>query len=322
MQETRNTLDKFSAGKIRAKYQISNRKPLGFLGFGTWSLSISCIWYLVSSASPALAAIPAIQVSPLKYQDTLAGATSKLGFVDVSNPTDSTISLHSEVEAFRQINLSGDLQFYKDDAITQGITVSATDFQVGPREADRIAFTINPQKMPKGGVYAVIFFSTVPTTSQNNGTIILQSAKAGTLLILDNGGPGKKQGHLSRYDIPLLQIGGGLVGNMQYSNTGPAPGSIAYNPTIGVRASWWGNPSFVNGPLIFPGNTREFGLSKPGNYLGIVPIIFSDKDTGTQSIKLVFAITGIWRQFFMLSALLAVSAIWLRRRISLKKTNK
>ncbi len=268
------------------------------------------------------AAIPAIQVSPLKYQDTLVGTTSKLGFVDVSNPSDTTISLHSEVEAFRQINLSGDLQFYPDDAITQGITVSATDFDLGPREADRIAFTINPQKLPKGGVYAVIFFSTTPKPAETAGTVIMQSAKAGTLLILDNGGAGKKVGKISHSHLPLLQLGGGLEGSLSYSNTGPPPGAIAYNPTIGLKAAWWGGRSYVNGPLIFPGNTREFSFTKPGNYIGIIPLLLLDKDTGHQSLQLIFAITGIWRFITVFIFLIFIAVIATRFGLPKAKTNK
>jgi hypothetical protein len=251
----------------------------------------------------SLAAVPAIQVSPLKYQDTMFGSTSKLGFVDVSNPSDSTIAIHSDVQAFRQINLSGDLQFYQNDAIKQGIAVSVADFELGPREASRIAFTIDPKKLPKGGIYASIFFSTTPKATSRSGTVILQSAKAGTLLILDNGGVGKKFGKINTSKLPFFQLGNGLTGEIDYSNTGKLPEAIAYNPNVGVRASWWGRLSHINGSLIFPGNTRSLKFEKKGNYLGFVPLVLKDKDTGRQSVEVVFAITGYWRQVTLILVL-------------------
>ncbi len=268
---------------------------------------------LFGLSHPAHAQIPTVSVSPLKYQDSLTGSTSKLGFIDVSNPSDSTISLKSEVDAFRQINLSGDLQFYHDDAITGGITVSASEFDLGPREAVRVAFTINPNKLPKGGVYAAIFFATVPSPSVASGTIIMQSARAGTLLILDNGGAGKKSGLINQLNLSWLQLGNGLRGTIQYANQGEPPRSIAYNPTLGVRAFWWGGKSFVNGPLVFPGNKREFSFFKPGSYIGIIPLVVNDQNTGKSRVALVIAITGIWRVVALIIAVASGVLIFIIR---------
>ncbi len=262
---------------------------------------------------PLFASIPTISVSPLKYQDSLTGSTSKLGFVDVSNPSDSTISLKSEVSAFRQINLAGDLQFYQDAAISRGITVSASEFDLGPREAVRVAFTIDPNKLPKGGVYGAIFFATVPKPTSVSGNIIMQSAKAGTLLILDNGGAGKKSGTISSLKSAFFQFGNGIKGTIQYANVGEAPRAIAYNPTVSVRAAWWGRRTYLNGPLVFPGNKREFSFSKAGSYVGLIPLLVTDKDTGKSHVSLVFAITGYWRVVGLLMLVVIIVAVLFRR---------
>lgn len=279
-----------------------------------WGSLIGLTWCLLPLAVQA--AIPAIQVAPLEYRDTLTGATSKLGFVDVANPTDATVMLHSSVEAFRQINLDGDLQFYHDDAVAAGITVSATDLQLSAREADRIAFTIDPQKLPKGGVYAAIFFATVPDTTAAKGNVIAQSARAGTLLILDNGGAGKKVGDISKLQLPLFQFGNELAGTIYYANTGLAPTGIAYNPTLAIRVSWWGHKTYLNGSLVMPGNTRKFAFAKPGSYLGIIPVVLTDSTTGHQTVRFVLAVTGWWRVVF---GLLVVGVIVVASRRWRKK---
>jgi len=113
-------------------------------------------------AIPAEADVPGLQVNPLQYEDTLTSGSVRLGYIEVSNPSDTTITLESRVQGFRQKDNAGRLSFFDDPQISDGIKVDLAKFDLGSHEAIRVAFSVDPTKLPKGGVYAVIFFRTLP----------------------------------------------------------------------------------------------------------------------------------------------------------------
>jgi hypothetical protein len=250
------------------------------LGFGLW---------------PESALASSLKVSPLKYQEIVPADKAKLGFVDVSNPTDSSQEIISEVQAFRQTNLEGDLEFYQDARIAEGIQVATKSFVLGPREAARIAFTIDPVKLGKGGAYGVIFFRTAPPVNPGSTSSIATSTKVGTLIILNVGSEIKAEGRIKFLKLPWLQLGkDGIKGTVEYANTASLAGAVAFNPTFQIKAAPWGKSQLLEGPLVMPGNTRRIDIAKPGSYLGPVPLRVNDQVGGGRHTVWVLAATGFW----------------------------
>lgn len=238
-----------------------------------------------------------LQLNPLKYEDQLTTDHIKSGFIDVANPADTTVTIRTDVQGFRQVNLEGDLQFFPDDRLRSGITPGLTEFQLGPRESIRVTFSVDPAKLPSGGVYAAIFFRTLPPPPAVDTGIayITESANVGTLLILQNGAGRPGTGRLVQVQLPFWQWGRGLAGAVQYQNGNSAADGLAFNPRLASRALPWSRSASFTGPFIMPGNTRQFAWQRPGAFLGLLPVTLTDTLTGARTTRWVLACTGWWR---------------------------
>ncbi len=245
-----------------------------------------------------------LQVNPLKYVDKLTSGQVKSGYIDVSNPGDTTVTIMANVESFRQTNLNGDLQFYPDARLSAGIKPDLPQFDLGPRQAIRVAFSVDSSQLPQGGVYAAIFFRTVPPVLSSNTSYISESANVGTLLILQNGPPGAHIGEVTTFNLPFWQFGSGLVGQLQYRNTNHDVTAAAFNPTLASRIFSWGHRAQLAGPFILPQATRQFGFSRPGSFIGLLPVAIVDATSGRTVTRWVFAATGLYPPLLVLLAVL------------------
>lgn len=264
----------------------------------------------------SLASVPSLKVAPLKFQESLVGPDTKIGYIDVSNPTDAAVTVKTSVQGMKQVNERGELAFFDDPALARGVTLASDTITLGPREAVRMPFSLDPRRLPQGGVYGAIFFQSTPTVSTVNANVVYQSVRVGSLLIIDNGGHGLKQGDL-KARFGFLQFGSGLTGSVRYHNTGKAPKAIAFNPTIQTKVWPWGSWQYTTGPLVFPGNTRPFSVTKTGSYFGLLPVQVRDTATGRHHTVVVVAVTGWGRA---LLAILIIAALWLYLRWHKKKS--
>ncbi len=256
--------------------------------------------------SMALADVPSLQVAPLSYTGNLKPGAIASGFVDVSNPSDQNVAIAANVKAFKQVDKLGDLAFSNDPAYANAITVGLPNFELGPRQAIRVTFSIDPAELPQGGVYAAIFFRTQPTAQNSNSTYVLQSANVGTLLILTNGGAGSYHGSISNMSIPFWQSGGGLSGSIDFTNTDTSSAAVAFKPSLDTHITPWGAQSSMASGLLLPGVTRQFSFGRPGSFFGLLPITFTDSKTGVHATAWVFAITGAYEVVAPLSLVILV----------------
>lgn len=270
--------------------------------------------------STARAEVPGLQVNPLQYEETLTTAQVKLGYIDVANPSDTSITLQSKVQAFRQQGTEGQLEFFDDAQISDGIKVDLPNFDLGPREAVRVAFSVDPAKLPKGGVYAVIFFRTIPPAQFSNSTFVAESANIGTLLLLQNGPAGAHVGEITALNMPFWQFGSGLSGRLSYHNADRSRTAVGFRPALTARAFPWGKSPKIVTALVLPGADRHFAFARPGAYFGLVPLTVTDTDSGKHRTAWVLAVTG-WYQWALLIVILGLLPIklfrpsrWFRRR--------
>ncbi len=262
--------------------------------------------------APLARAEAGLQLVPLKYEDTLSGTQIKTGFIDVSNPSDTTVTVVTDVQGFRQADLDGNLAFFADDALKAGIVPDLKQFSLGPRESIRVMFQVNPVKLPRGGVYAALFFRTIPPAVKSNVSYIAEAANVGTLLMLQNGGTTEKVGEIIELKLPFWQFGRGLAGQVQYRNTNRNVGGAAFNPELESQVLPWGRQVKGLGPFIMPQTTRQFSFNRPGAYAGLLPVTVTDTTSGKHVTRWVLACTGWYQLAGLLVALLVL--VWLMRR--------
>ena len=202
-----------------------------------------------------------LKVAPLEYKATLKENERKQGFVDVSNPSSQAVSVRSSVQAFRQINDDGGLQFYSDAQTESAIKTDISTFELGPREAVRVFFSIDAKGLPEGDVYAALFFSTEPVKPTNG---VGQQVRVGTILSIINQTPGSRNAVVSSLSLPLLQLSDTLKGEYRIKNTGPK--NTGFYPTVEVSSWPNGEARQIEGPLVFGGRERTSDLSYRTGY--------------------------------------------------------
>lgn len=296
---------------MRGKHSAGRTQAV-FAGMVLSTMAALLCFNLPAHATPAPLSL---KLAPLQYREVIPLGKSKVGYVDVSNPTQSKLVLKTDVQAFRQIDSDGNLAFYPSEALRAGITTDLTEFELGPREAVRVKFSVDPNKLPRGGVYGALFFNTVPAKANENGTEVVASARIGSLLILDIGGGGTKDGHAAKIQLPFINVGDGIHGSFDYQNTATGSQPVAFNPALQLKVGYFGKPLKLTGPLVLPHSTRHIQIDKKGSFIGFIPvkILGTTSVTGRDSTIYVWAITGYWR--YIAAILVAVFVIiGLRKR--------
>lgn len=265
---------------------------------------------VISFVPGAVSADASLQLNPLKYEDSLPDATVKQGFVEVSNPSDTSVTVTTSVQGFKQADLDGNLAFFDDPQLAAGIIPDLSSFALGPREAIRVSFSVNPTKLPRGGVYAVLFFRTQPEASSSNVSYLLESANVGTLLLLQNGAAGKASGEISKQSFPLFQLGSDIKGTITYRNTDRNTGGSAITPRLSVKIPFIGKNHNSVGALVLPQSARKIPIALSGSYFGILPLQVSAEGAPNRTAWII-ACTG-WYSYGLLVFIVAlfILGIW------------
>ena len=207
---------------------------------------------MLSSFTPATSSALGLKVAPLEYKATLKENEKKQGFIDVSNPSSKPVLVGISVQAFKQIDDDGGLQFYDDELISAGIKPDLPSVELGPREAARVFFTIDSKALPEGDVFAAVFFTTDPKQPQNG---VGQLVRVGTILSLVNKNPGSRKAEITAFSLPIVQLTSQVSGTYRVKNTGPE-GSGFY-PTVEVSSWPGGKKKQVESSLVFGGRERS-----------------------------------------------------------------
>lgn len=240
----------------------------------------------VSGGTHSVQAV-SLKVTPLEYRTTLSTGEKKKGFVDIANPDTVAVTVTFTVQAFRQTDDNGSLQFYDDPHITKGIQLDLDSVRLGPREVIHLAFLLDGSVLPAGDTYAAIFAASTPSS---NG--MAQAARVGTLLSIQNGTPAGHEAKVSALAASFFQVGSELTATIDVMNQADPAKYTGYYPKIVVGSVPYGQKT-VEGPLVFAGRTRTIDYRQPGNYFGFL-LIEASAEGGSKS-QVVFAITGYWR---------------------------
>ncbi len=228
---------------------------LKMLLFGfTLAIGMAFSWAPTSSAL-------GLKVAPLEYKTTLKENEQKTGVIDVSNPTGQTVHVKTSVQAFKQIDNNGGLQFYDDERTAIGIRSDLSEFDLGPREALRMSFTIDGKLLPEGDVYAAIFFTTDLAKPRNG---VGQLVRVGTILSIVNKTPGSRSAAITDVSMPFLQFTDTVSGAYKVRNTGAASGG--FYPTVTLSDWPTGKKKDVESSLVFGGRERQNDFRLPTGF--------------------------------------------------------
>ena len=217
---------------------------------------------LLTCSGPANVYATGLKVAPLQYKTMLKKDEVKKGFIDVSNPLkEDPVVVTSSVQGFRQINDNGGLQFYDDKQINVGIKPELTSFNLAPGEAIRVYFSVDGRNLPKGDIYAGIFFTTDLVTKK---TGVGQSVRLGTLLSIINESPGERNAQITDIDVPLFSLEPTVKGTYAIKNTGD-PRSGFY-PTVTLTSSPGNDKTSLESSLVFGGRERSNGFTANTGY--------------------------------------------------------
>lgn len=253
-----------------------------------WLASLVVVMGIIFFAAPQVYAEPALGVQPLQYAETLKKGERKKAYIDISNPTMQPVAVKLSVQAFKQVDDKGTLSFYDDQKISNGILLDYQEVEIPAKKALRLYFIVDGTKLPTGDVFAAIFAQTKP--DQGAGA---PAVRVGTLLILTNETPGARQAAITQWQVPTLQFGTSLDGQLAIKNTAPAVSASGFFPTITVTMWPFGSTTEIKGPLLYAGNTRTVPFHQPSNQIGLYKLTAS---IGTsRKDAWVVVVTGVWR---------------------------
>lgn len=262
----------------------------------------------INLLSTPVASAASLQISPLRYDAELTQGEKKKGFVDVTNPKTSAVVVRLSVQAFRQIDNNGSLEFYDSETIQKGILLDYEEVEIGPRETLHLAFLLDGTKLASGDNFAALFASTIPE-EQGAGE---QTVRVGTLLIIQNDTPSAHEAVIEDLSGSLLQFSDGLRVSFAVRNTAPAEQMTGFSPTITVKA-WPYISDTVTGPLVFAGKSRTVDYVKKGNYLGLLPV--KVKTGASEKVTYQLVITGYWRLLVPILLVALGIATWFARYV-------
>lgn len=257
------------------------------------------------NSSPVAAS--SIRLQPAIVRGSLGTGEKQKGYIDVINPDSSKIAVSFSVQAFRQKDDSGAVEFYEDAQLSRGLLLDLNEVELGGHEALRLYYQADAAVLPDGDVLAAIFATVKPTEDAPAA----QAVRVGTLLVLQNSVTPKRQLAITELSASPLQFGASLRADFALRND--APPVNGFFPQISVTTAPYGK-QLVDGPLVTSGRQRQISYVKPGSYVGPIKITVSVE--GAQRSRWVFAVTGFWQWLLPLILVIAICsfAIWRVRR--------
>lgn len=217
-----------------------------------------------------------LKVAPLEYRATLKNGEVQQGFIDVSNPSAQGVTVKVSVQAFKQINNEGGLQFYDDPQVSGGVKLDLTNAELGPREALRLYFSIDSKALPEGEVYAAIFLTTDPKQPRNG---VGQLVRVGTLLSIVNQTPGQRKAEITSVTLPFIQLTDEVRGTYSIRNTGGE--DTGFYPKVKLSSRPWGADQETEASLVFGGRERTNNFSyKAGLGVRYIEVAYGDSRRG------------------------------------------
>ena len=240
--------------------------------------------------SPAAQATSSLKVQPLSYETQLQKGERKTGYIDISNPSAKNVTVVSSVQAFRQIDDEGSLEFYDSEAVLGGITPDLKSFTLGPKEAQRMVFELDGTKLPEGDVFAALFFTLKPA----EGEMLTQAVRIGTLFIIENGTLASRKAEVTNLQADFLQVGSFVTGKYVVKNTAKKGQATGFSPLVNLKLTPFGTMQQQDSSLVFTGRERLNDFSYRTNIPGLFRFSASYNDSIQSRWVLVLPLWSLW----------------------------
>lgn len=205
----------------------------------------------------------AVKVAPLSYNIELAQGQKKKGFIDVTNNQPIKVKFTFTVQAFKQINAQGDLQFFDDEKIRAGIALDYNAFEIEPGQTLRLAFLADGAKLPTGDSFGAIFATPAPREGAGATAV-----RVGTILTIQNGAPAEHNAEITGLTLPFFQVGSAIKGTYAIKNTSDPLKSAGFMPKVELTVDPIHKYSINQSSLVFAGIERQNSFSIQTNRFG------------------------------------------------------
>lgn len=252
-----------------------------------------------------------LRIQPLSYQTELKKGEKKKGFVDITNPSNETLTVSLYANGFSQVNDKGELTFFDSEQIKSGLLLDYETATIGPRQTLRLYFVADGTKLPEGDVFGVIFAETQSEQRPGTNTTI----RVGSLVMITNRTPGLRKAEIAKLEIPTVQFGEGIGGVVAIRNPAPKNQATGYFPEMSVELSPWGGGRTFKGPLVFAGVTRTFDFYLPAHLFGFYQVKVKANDA--EKTTVIFVATGWWKVLAPLIGFVGIGGsvlLWRYRR--------
>jgi hypothetical protein len=280
-----------------------------------YSLLLIFTCLLTLFGAPAYADQASLKIQPLQYREYLQTGEKKKGYIDVSNPTSSPLKVAVDVQAFRQVNNKAEVAFCDDEQIKQGIKTDYDTIDLAPKQALRMVFLVDGGKLPRGNVFAAIFF----TTQNTDIFVSSQQVRLGTILSLVNKTPPSQHIAVTNMELAPVQMGDTVAGTMTIKNIGNPKKESGVYPKMTIKI----DPVFASeyhyeAHLVFPGIARENTFSLPANRFGVYRLSVSDAKGVELASQWFVAMTGWTRLLIVATIFLGLGYVLHRHNQALR----
>lgn len=285
--------------------------------FGYVLVVIAGCWVSLMS-TPAQA--ETLRVQPLEYHTTLATSDIQKGFIDITNPSGTAVTVSISVQAFRQVDDSGTIEFYTSEVVSAGIKPDLDEFELGAKEAIRMYFLVDGAKLPSGDVFAALF-ATAQTKGDGAKSGVEQAVRVGTLLNIVNGTPGPRDADVVQLSVPFFQIGDKITGTYVIKNRAAINQATGFYPEVTAAIEPFRAQHNMTAKLVFAGRSRTNNFAFNEARLGFYKISVTYKDSSKS--QWIFVATGIWQWAGLILLVISVvgmvaGIVYVRRRHKVK----
>lgn len=266
--------------------------------------TIAVVMFAGSSHAGALS----LQLQPLDIKTTLSKGETQKGFLDIANSGGETVKVKTSVQSFRQIDNTGNLQFYSDDKVSAGITLDESEITLGPREVFRMYYALSGARLPEGDVSAAIFF----TTEASGVAGVTPAVRVGTLFHITNGQAGVRQAEITGLSVPFLQLNGKISGDYTVKNTSDSKSGGGFFPDVDVKVSPFDQKQAETSSLVFPGIERNNQFSLSTNRFGFY---YVQAQYGNSTRGVWIFVASLWHLIIIAAAILMTLVYAFRRRL-------
>jgi hypothetical protein len=253
-------------------------------------IGIIAVLLLIAVLNTPTAHAESLRMQPLEYRSVLKAGERQKGFVDITNPTAEALRVAISVQAFRQIDDNGTLQFYDDPQIKEGLIPDLSEFDISPNQTMRLYFIADGTKLPSGDIFAALF-ATIQQPEIKSG--VMQTIRIGTLYSLVNGTPGPRSAEIMDISVGFFQFDTKISGTYSIKNTADPKKATGFYPETLTTIQPFHIANKNTSSLIYAGRTRTNSFTIETARLGFYNVAVSYGDSAKS--RWVFIASGAWR---------------------------